>query len=61
MMNRKKRDLNSTNENKAFQPIVEIGPHMLSFIDKRISEKLEINAGDFCEQSITADGALLPI
>jgi hypothetical protein len=59
MENKKKRDLNSTSENKPLQPIIKIGPHILSFIDKDIAKKLKIEEGDCVEQQITDDGNIV--
>jgi hypothetical protein len=60
MVDRSQNNLNSTTiESKTLQPIVNVGIHTLSFIDKSIVEKLKIKEGDFCEQYITNKGNIL--
>jgi hypothetical protein len=59
MTNKSTKNLSSTTKTKPVQPIVNIGPHMLSILDKRLVEKLKINEGDCCEQYITEEGDIL--
>jgi hypothetical protein len=59
MNNRTKKHLSSTIESKPLKLIWNIGPHIVCIIDKNIVEKLKINEGNICEQSLTEEGNIL--
>ncbi len=52
-------NLSHTIENKPLKLLWTIGPHIFCIIDKSIVERLKIEEGNICQQSITEEGEIL--